>query len=110
MASIVGAQNVQEQEPTMGSDDFSYMLQVVPGAMCFIANGDGNHRDFGHGAGPCMLHNPSYDFNDALIPLGASYWVRLAETWFAREAPATIDSNSAAQTKVTTNPIQSEYP
>ena len=49
----------------------------------FIANGDGDHRDMGHGGGPCMLHNPSYDFNDQLIPLGATYWVRLAETWLA---------------------------
>ena len=47
---------------------------------------DGSHRDMGHGAGPCMLHNPSYDFNDDLIPLGATYWVRLAEQWLA--APA----------------------
>ncbi len=41
----------------------------------------------GHGGGPCMLHNPSYDFNDELIPLGATYWVRLAEQWLAREPP-----------------------
>ena len=47
------------------------------------AQGDGAHREMGHGAGPCMLHNPSYDFNDALIPLGAAYWVRLAEAWLA---------------------------
>jgi hypothetical protein len=46
------------------------------GAYCFIANGDGTHREMGHGGGPCMLHNPSYDFNDDLIPLGATYWVR----------------------------------
>ncbi len=64
----------------MGAEDFAYMLQAKPGAYCFIANGDGTHRDMGHGAGPCMLHNPSYDFNDDLIPLGATYWVRLAET------------------------------
>ncbi|HQV58499.1 MAG TPA: hypothetical protein PKV27_10835 [Ilumatobacteraceae bacterium] len=37
----------------------------------------------GPGAGPCTLHNPSYDFNDDLIPLGATYWVRLAEAWLA---------------------------
>jgi hippurate hydrolase len=83
MASIVGAQNVQTQEPTMGAEDFSYMLMAKPGCYCFIANGDGAHREMGHGAGPCMLHNPSYDFNDDLIPLGATYWVRLAETWLA---------------------------
>ncbi|MEJ7928456.1 M20 aminoacylase family protein [Ramlibacter sp. AN1015] len=85
MASIVGAQNVEPQEPTMGGEDFAYMLQELPGAYCFIANGDGAHREMGHGGGPCMLHNPSYDFNDDLIPLGATYWVKLAEAWLARE-------------------------
>ena len=84
MERIVGADNVVEQEPTMGAEDFAFMLQAVPGAYCFIANGDGTHRDIGHGGGPCTLHNPSYDFNDALIPLGASYWVRLAQAWLAR--------------------------
>ena len=81
MASIVGDARVLVQEPTMGAEDFSYMLQARPGCYCFISNGDGEHRALGHGEGPCMLHNPSYDFNDALIPLGATYWVRLAEAW-----------------------------
>ncbi|MBS0318517.1 MAG: M20/M25/M40 family metallo-hydrolase, partial [Proteobacteria bacterium] len=81
LQDIVGAGNVIEQEPTMGAEDFAYMLQAKPGAYCFIANGDGAHRAMGHGAGPCMLHNASYDFNDDLIPLGATYWVRLAEEW-----------------------------
>ena len=84
MASIVGADHVQVQEPTMGAEDFAYMLMEKPGCYCFIANGDGGHRDMGHGGGPCMLHNPSYDFNDRLIPLGATYWVRLAEAWLSR--------------------------
>ena len=84
MQSIVGADNVVEQEPTMGAEDFAFMLQAKPGAYCFIANGDGGHRSIGHGGGPCTLHNPSYDFNDALIPLGATYWVRLAQAWLAR--------------------------
>ena len=84
MASIVGEANVLVQEPTMGAEDFAYMLEAKPGAYCFIANGDGSHREMGHGAGPCMLHNPSYDFNDDLIPLGATYWVRLAEEWLAK--------------------------
>jgi amidohydrolase len=84
MASIVGADNVLVQEPTMGAEDFAFMLQAKPGAYCFIANGDGSHREMGHGGGPCMLHNPSYDFNDDLIPLGATYWVRLAEEWLAQ--------------------------
>ena len=67
----------------MASEDFAFMLQAKAGAYCFIGNGDGAHRERGHGEGPCMLHNPSYDFNDALIPLGATYWVRLAEAWLA---------------------------
>lgn len=84
MASIVGEGQVLEQEPTMGAEDFAYMLQAKPGAYCFIANGDGDHRALGHGGGPCTLHNPSYDFNDALIPLGATYWVRLAQEWLGQ--------------------------
>ncbi len=86
MTRIVGADNVNLQEPTMGAEDFAFMLQAKPGAYCFIGNGDGGHRDQGHGAGPCTIHNPSYDFNDDLIPLGGTYWVRLAEDWFARPA------------------------
>ena len=84
MADIIGHANVQVQEPTMSSEDFAFMLQAKPGAYCFLGNGEGSHRDPGHGAGPCMLHNPSYDFNDELIPLGASYWVRLAQAWLAQ--------------------------
>ena len=81
MADIVGDEKVRMQEPTMGAEDFAYMLQAKPGAYCFISNGDGDHREFGHGGGPCMLHNPSYDFNDDLIPLGGTYWVQLANRW-----------------------------
>ena len=81
MIDMVGEGKVRAQEPTMGAEDFSYMLLAKPGAYCFIANGEGDHREIGHGGGPCMLHNPSYDFNDALIPLGASYWVQLANRW-----------------------------
>lgn len=83
MASIVGEAGVLVQEPTMGAEDFSYMLQAVPGAYCFIGNGDGVHREIGHGEGPCTLHNPNYDFNDELIPLGGTYWVRLVEQWLS---------------------------
>ncbi len=86
MASIVGQAQVTAQEPTMGAEDFSYMLMAKPGCYAFIANGDGAHREIGHGGGPCMLHNPSYDFNDDLLPLGATYWVRLAEAWLASKA------------------------
>jgi hippurate hydrolase len=82
MGEMVGTANVMAQEPTMGAEDFSFMLQEIPGAYAFIANGDGAHREMGHGGGPCTLHNPSYDFNDELIPLGGSLWVKLVEKWF----------------------------
>ncbi|HEV8691831.1 MAG TPA: amidohydrolase, partial [Ideonella sp.] len=48
--------------------------------------GDGDHRIAGHGLGPCTLHNPTYDFNDALIAPGAALWVKLAEKWLAPAA------------------------
>ena len=81
LAEVVGPENVQEFEPTMGAEDFSFYLEKIPGCYFMIGNGDGAHREGGHGLGPCMLHNPSYDFNDDLIPLGATAWVRIAETW-----------------------------
>lgn len=81
MTAMVGAEQVLAQEPTMGAEDFAYMLQEKPGCYLFIGNGDGLHREMGHGGGPCMLHNPSYDFNDDLIPLGATLWVRLVQDW-----------------------------
>ena len=88
MQDIVGSQNVLVQEPTMGAEDFAYMLQAKPGAYCFIGNGDGAHRNGyeggGHHEGPCTLHNPRYDFNDDLIPLGGTYWVELATRWLKR--------------------------
>ena len=80
LQQIVGTDQVNAQvEPTMGSEDFAFMLQAKPGCYVFIGNGEGDHRDMGHGLGPCNLHNPSYDFNDDLLPIGATYWVRLAE-------------------------------
>ena len=81
LADVVGADNVVPFEPTMGAEDFSFFLQAKPGYYFMMGNGDGAHREGGHGLGPCMLHNPSYDFNDDLIPLGATAWVRLAEEW-----------------------------
>jgi hippurate hydrolase len=68
-SEIVGADKVDTGlPPVMGAEDFSFMLNERPGAMIFAGNGDS--------AG---LHHPKYDFNDDLIPVGASYWVRLAE-------------------------------
>ncbi len=71
LSNLVGAGNVQEFEPTMAAEDFSFFLLQKAGCYFVIGNGDG----------PRTLHNPNYDFNDALIPLGGSMWVRLAETW-----------------------------
>ena len=82
MQDVAGAGNVDTTvEPTMGAEDFAFMLQHKPGCYVFIGNGEGEHRDVGHGLGPCNLHNPSYDFNDELLPIGATYWVRLAEAY-----------------------------
>ncbi len=84
LEAMVGADNIfRDYEPTMGSEDFSYMLRVRPGAYIFIGNGNGAHRLSGHGEGPCMLHNASFDFNDELIPIGATFWVRLVEQYLA---------------------------
>ncbi|WP_219210967.1 M20 aminoacylase family protein [Variovorax boronicumulans] len=87
MAGIVGAENVLPQEGAMTAEDFAFMLQAKPGAYAFIGNGDGAHRDMHHGGGPCTLHNASYDFNDDLIPLGATCWVELAEQFLAQGQP-----------------------
>ena len=66
---IAGAGRVnRDTPPILGAEDFSFMLEARPGAFIFIGNGDS--------AG---LHNPKFDFNDEIIPLGASYWVRLVE-------------------------------
>lgn len=82
LQAIVGEEKVNAQvEPTMGAEDFAFMLQDKPGCYVFIGNGEGDHRSAGHGLGPCNLHNPSYDFNDDLLPIGATYWVRLAEAF-----------------------------
>jgi len=76
-AEIAGEANVDRAPvPCMGAEDFAFMLQKKPGAYVWLGNGDG--------AGGCMLHNPRYDFNDAILPIGASYWVRLAETVLAK--------------------------
>ncbi len=83
---VVGASNVvYGSEGTMGSEDFAFMLLEKPGCYVFAGNGLGEHRFVGHGAGPCMLHNPSYDFNDQLLPIGASYWSQLVSDWFAKK-------------------------
>jgi amidohydrolase len=84
MKELVGEDRVDMGiDPTMGAEDFAFMLLEKPGCYVFLGNGDGDHRSVGHGMGPCHLHNPSYDFNDALIPIGVSYWVKLVQRYLA---------------------------
>ena len=71
-AELVGEDNVvRDLEPSMGAEDFAFMLRVKPG--CYVRLGQGG------GEGGCFLHNTRYDFNDAVIPLGAAYFSALAE-------------------------------
>ena len=71
---LLGPQRVLLDRPAvMGSEDFAFMLEHRPGCYLFLGNGDG--------AGSCMVHNPGYDFNDRVLPTGASYWVRLTEAY-----------------------------
>ena len=79
-SGIVGAERVNRSpRAAMGSEDFAFMLQEKPGSYIWIGNGDGE--------GSCMVHNPGYDFNDEILSLGATYWVRMAETILAPVAP-----------------------
>jgi amidohydrolase len=76
-AELVGEDNVNRHSGlVMASEDFSYMLERVPGAYIQIGNGDGE--------GGCEVHNPGYDFNDAALPYGAALFVRLVERRLAR--------------------------
>ncbi len=71
--AVAGAAAVDRAPvPSMGSEDFAFMLQARPGCYVWLGNGPGE--------GGCMLHNPHYDFNDDVLPVGASYWARLVET------------------------------
>lgn len=80
-ASLVGESNVKRDLlPSMAAEDFACFLEQKPGAYIWIGNGTAE-------AGG-ILHNPHYDFNDEVLPLGASYWVRLAESVLAKERAA----------------------
>jgi amidohydrolase len=83
---VFGASKVElDTPPHGGAEDFSFYLEKVPGCYLFIGNGGGGHRESTyHGMGPCELHNPNYDFNDALLPIGSTYWVKLVQAFFAR--------------------------
>ena len=77
--TIVGKENMNREGPyVMASEDFSYMLEKVPGAFINIGNGGGE--------GGCEVHNPSYDFNDDILTLGATLWSRVVETKLAKDA------------------------
>ncbi|KJK15150.1 amidohydrolase [Burkholderiaceae bacterium 16] len=75
-SDLVGADRVVTQAPKglNGSEDFAWMLNEVPGCYLILGNGEGE-------IGGCMVHNPGYDFNDQVLPLGAACWVRLAQTY-----------------------------
>jgi hippurate hydrolase len=76
-ARVVGVHNVlRDEPPVMGAEDFAWMLLEKPGSYVWIGNGP-EHQ------GGCMLHNSGYDFNDSILPIGASYWVELVESGLA---------------------------
>ncbi|CAO3448641.1 M20 aminoacylase family protein [Azospirillum largimobile] len=79
-AKVVGDENVVwAPAPTMAAEDFGYMLKERPGAYIWLGHG-------GHSGPSCRLHNPHYDFNDAILTTGASYWASLVETILPRSA------------------------
>jgi hippurate hydrolase len=73
---VAGVANVdRDPQPCMGGEDFAFMLQQCPGCYIWVGNGPSDHGR--------LLHSPHYDFNDAILPFGASYWVRLVEKLLA---------------------------
>lgn len=68
---------ITDMQPLTGSEDFSFMLEALPGCYVIIGNGDGDSHQ------SCSLHNANYDFNDSILPLAATYWVRLAERFLS---------------------------
>jgi len=84
-ASLVGDDNVKRDLlPSMAAEDFAWFLEKKPGAYVWIGNGSDEHGG--------MLHSRHYDFNDTILPLGASYWVRLAESILSKDHAATGQS------------------
>ncbi|MAK55011.1 MAG: amidohydrolase [Pusillimonas sp.] len=78
-----GENHVNEQAlPLANSEDFAYMLQKVPGCYLIIGNGDNGH-EHGQRLGPCSVHNPHYDFNDACLSYGAEFWLNLTKLFFS---------------------------
>ncbi len=78
-AQVVGEERVRTNvAPCMGAEDFSFMLNQRPGAYVWIGQGSGS--------GDCMVHHPRYDFNDAILPIGASYFAALTERLLPRQS------------------------
>jgi amidohydrolase len=76
-AMVVGENNVlRNEQPTMGSEDFAFLLNASEGAYIWIGNGLVPEDS---SKGGCLLHNTQYDFNDEILPIGASYWVQLVQ-------------------------------
>ncbi len=70
--AVVGADSIRTKPtPSMGSEDFAFMLQEKPGCYIWIGNGSSENS--------CLLHNPHYDFNDDILAVGAAYWVTLVK-------------------------------
>jgi hippurate hydrolase len=75
---FAGSENVEElARPSMGSEDFAYMLKARPGSYFFLGTAGRRGKDW-------PLHHPSYDFNDDLLPVGAAFWTELAEDFLAK--------------------------
>jgi hippurate hydrolase len=71
-AQVLGSDKVHSDlRPSMGAEDFAYLLRERPGCYVWLGNGAGE--------GGCMLHSPHYDFNDEIIPLGIAYWLALVQ-------------------------------
>ncbi|HZH27479.1 MAG TPA: M20 aminoacylase family protein [Azospirillaceae bacterium] len=70
-AEVVGRENILHTPPLMGGEDFAYMLEAKPGSYIWVGQKGG--------PSPYMVHHPKYDFNDAILPIGASYWAKLVE-------------------------------
>ncbi len=73
---------LDDLQPLTGSEDFSFMLERCAGSYFIVGNGEGEH----HSTGGCMVHNPGYDFNDAILPVAASYWVQLVRRYLGSAA------------------------
>ena len=84
---LFGPDRVTPQGPPLtGSEDFAFMLERVPGSYLLIGNGRGEGD--GPASAACMVHHPGYDFNDANLPVGAAYWVALAERFLSADETA----------------------